>query len=126
MGRFDGLATLDSKLKIPVLSDLFDGDSIRIPEVKIPRLAKGAVIPGGREFAAILGDQPKGQTNIEAPAELIKQMAIEALLEVGLTGQPTKEEHYYLGETELMSILYKLVKGGERLRGDSLVSGGVY
>ena len=97
-----------------------------IPEIKIPRLAKGAVIPPNREFLAVLGDQKHG-TNIEAPAELIKQMAMEAMLEVGATGQTTKEEHYYLGETELMSIIYKLVKGGERLQGNSLISsGGVY
>ena len=75
---------------------------------------------------AILGDQPKGQTNIEAPAELIKKMAMEAMLEVGATGQTTKEEHYYLNETELMTILHKLVKGGERLQGPSLISGGAY
>lgn len=42
------------------------------------------------------------------------------------TGQTTKEEHYYLNETELMSIIYKLVKGGERIRGNSLISGGAY
>lgn len=97
----------------------------KIPKVKIPRLARGAVIPPNREFLAVLGDQKNG-TNIEAPAELIKQMAIEAMLEVGMTGQPTKEEHYYLGETELMSIIYRLVKGGERIKGNSLITGGMY
>ena len=97
----------------------------KIPKVSIPRLARGAVIPPNREFLAVLGDQKHG-TNIEAPAELIKQMAMEAMLEVGAVGQTTKEEHYYLNETELMSIVYKLVKGGERLKGNSLVSGGAY
>ena len=97
----------------------------KIPKVSIPRLARGAVIPPNREFLAVLGDQKHG-TNIEAPAELIKQMAMEAMLEVGATGQTTKEEHYYLNETELMSIIYKLVKGGERLKGNSLISGGAY
>lgn len=33
----------------------------------LPMLANGAVIQGGRPFAAILGDQPAGQTNIETP-----------------------------------------------------------
>lgn len=33
----------------------------------LPHLADGAVIQGGRPFAAILGDQRVGQTNIEAP-----------------------------------------------------------
>lgn len=93
--------------------------------ISIPRLAKGAVIPPNREFLAVLGDQKHG-TNIEAPAELIKQMAMEAMLEIGMTGQPTKEEHYYLNETELMSVIYKLVKGGERIKGNSLITGGVY
>lgn len=33
----------------------------------LPQLADGAVIQGGRPFAAILGDQKFGQTNIETP-----------------------------------------------------------
>ena len=98
----------------------------KIPKVKIPRLAKGTVLPGGKPFLAVVNDNPAGKPNIEAPAELIKQMAMEAMLEVSATGQTTKEEHYYLGETELMSIIYKLVKGGERLKGNSLISGGAY
>lgn len=46
-----------------------------IPNVtapQIPHLADGAVIPGGHEFAAVLGDQPAGQTNIEAPEATIE------------------------------------------------------
>lgn len=35
----------------------------------VPKLAKGAVIPGGSPFLAMLGDQPRGQTNIETPLE---------------------------------------------------------
>lgn len=38
---------------------------------QIPHLARGAVIPGGHEFLAVLGDQPAGQTNIEAPLQTI-------------------------------------------------------
>ena len=38
--------------------------------IKIPRLAKGAVIPPNREFLAVLGDQKHG-TNIEAPLQTI-------------------------------------------------------
>lgn len=40
--------------------------------VKIPRLAQGAVIPPNREFLAVLGDQKRG-TNVEAPLETIQQ-----------------------------------------------------
>lgn len=94
---------------------------------QIPALARGAVIPANREFLAVLGDQKHG-TNVEAPAELIKQMAKEAYQEMGLTGgqnqQVIKEEHYNLNQTELMTIIYKLVKGGERLNGTSLVKQG--
>ena len=44
--------------------------------VHIPRLAQGAVIPANREFLAVLGDQKHG-TNIEAPADLIRQIVRE-------------------------------------------------
>ena len=47
------------------------GKSFGINIPQIPKLAQGAVIPGGREFLAVLGDQPKGQTNIEAPLDTI-------------------------------------------------------
>ena len=40
-----------------------------IPYAQVPALAKGAVIPGGSPFLAMLGDQRKGQTNIETPLE---------------------------------------------------------
>lgn len=39
--------------------------------VSLPRLANGAVIQGGQPFLAWLGDQPKGQTNIEAPLDTL-------------------------------------------------------
>ena len=51
-------------------------------EVKIPRLAQGAVIPPNKEFLAMLGDQKHG-TNIEAPLDTIKQALAEVLAEVG-------------------------------------------
>ena len=91
---------------------------------KIPKLAQGAVIPPNREFLAVLGDQKHG-TNIEAPLDTIVE-AMNIALQNNVAGQTTKEEHYYLGETELMSIIYRLVKGGERLRGNSLITGGGY
>ena len=39
---------------------------------QIPMLAQGAVIPGGAPFLAVLGDQSRGQTNIEAPLSTIE------------------------------------------------------
>lgn len=44
--------------------------------IKIPRLATGAVIPPNREFMAVLGDQKSGN-NIEAPEDLIRQIVRE-------------------------------------------------
>lgn len=105
----------------------FNLKEVNLGRVSIPPLAQGAVIPANREFLAVLGDQKHG-TNIEAPAELIKQMAKEAYQEMGLANnqqqQIIKEEHYNLNQTELMTIVYKLVKGGERLNGTSLVKQG--
>jgi hypothetical protein len=68
-----------NKIRLPNWEALgsLAGRGINIP--KIPRLAQGTVIPGGREFMAILGDQPRGQTNIEAPLDTIKQAVAEVV-----------------------------------------------
>lgn len=59
------------------------GFNIRpIAELQIPRLAKGAIIPPNREFVAVLGDQKQG-TNIEAPADLIRQIVREEINNFG-------------------------------------------
>lgn len=47
--------------------------TVSIGNVRLPRLASGAVIPPNREFLAVLGDQTSG-TNIEAPESLIRQI----------------------------------------------------
>lgn len=99
-------------------------DHVDLSEYKIPMLAQGAVLPANKPFLSIVGDQKNG-TNIEAPAELIKQMAKEAIAEMGF-GQTVKEEHYYLDEVQLMSVLYRLTKSGERMQGESLVVGGAF
>ncbi len=59
------------------------GFNIRpIAELQLPRLAKGAIIPPNREFMAVLGDQKQG-TNIEAPADLIRQIVREEINNFG-------------------------------------------
>lgn len=45
----------------------------------VPHLASGSVIRGGNPFVALLGDQPAGQTNIEAPLDTIRQAVREEL-----------------------------------------------
>lgn len=77
----------------------------------IPKLATGAVIPANREFLAVLGDQRHG-TNIEAPAELIKEMVIAGFRELGLTGGSSGKSEAILeidGE-KFGRIVYKLNK----------------
>lgn len=97
-----------------------------IKNVSIPRLAKGAVIPANREFLAVLGDQKSG-TNIEAPAKLIKQMAKEAILELGVQGQsnaqtvvPTINVPVYLNGRQIALAQ----RQAEQELGKQIVSGG--
>lgn len=54
--------------------------------IKIPALASGAVIRGGNPFLAVLGDQPRGQTNIEAPLSTIEQAVENVLVRNGYMG----------------------------------------
>lgn len=77
---FEGLNSALKKIKnIKILKAKPFGWMPTIPIPKIPKLAEGGVIPGGREFLSVLGDQPAGQTNIEAPLETIKQALAEVL-----------------------------------------------
>lgn len=90
----------------------YDIDLPKLEEIKIPRLAKGAVIPANREFLAVLGDQKHG-TNIEAPAALIKQMATEAIAEQGMSSNQLMLEianrlfNYQDGILQLLSAISK-------------------
>lgn len=43
-----------------------------VPDIPIPHLATGTVIPPNKEFLAVLGDQKRG-TNIEAPLSTIEE-----------------------------------------------------
>lgn len=90
----------------------------------MPALAQGAVLPANHPFLALVGDQKYG-TNIEAPLSTIEEAVENVLDRRGFNGTngttTTVEEHYYLNETELMEVIYKLAKGGEHLKGRSLV-----
>ncbi len=63
---------------------VFEGTTINLG--KIPMLANGAVIRGGDPFMAVLGDQPRGQTNIETPLPTMVQAFKQALTESGGMG----------------------------------------
>lgn len=79
----------------------------QIPEVHIPRLAQGAVIPPNREFMAVLGDQKSG-TNIETPLATMVQAFKQALAESGYGGG--NEAVLVLDKEVLGKVVYRLNK----------------
>lgn len=83
---------------------------ISIP--KIPALAKGAVIPGGRAFLSVLGDQPAGQTNIETPLETM----IDAFRKAGAGKQTIIIK---IGDTEFKRFVYDAYNSEARRIGKS-------
>ena len=82
-----------------------------IPEVALPRLAQGAVIPPNREFMAVLGDQKTG-TNIEAPLETIVRAMQIAL---GSFNNPQNEAIMVLDDEVIGKLIYKLYNA-EKIR----------
>ena len=54
------------------------GRMASVPQMNVPRLAQGAVIPPNQEFLAVLGDQKSGR-NIEAPESVIEEAAGRAV-----------------------------------------------
>lgn len=86
--------------------------------VKVPQLATGAVIRGGNPFMAILGDQPAGQTNIEAPLSTIEQAVENVISRQGYNREsvPVNINLNYDGETfarlSISDILSELGRQG--------------
>ena len=78
-----------------------------VNELKIPRLAQGAVIPPNREFMAVLGDQKSG-TNIETPLATMVQAFKQALAESGYNGG--SEAVLVLDKDVLGKVVYRLNK----------------
>lgn len=70
---------------------------------RIPYLAQGTVLPGGRPFAAIVNDQPAGQTNIESPLSTIEDAVENVFNRRGNIG------------TDLPPIIVQLVVGEQVL-----------
>ena len=73
-----------------------------IPELNIPKLATGAVIPPNAPFMAMLGDQKHG-TNIEAPLDTIKQAVREVV--GGNSGNSPIHAHLYLDGREIFDCI---------------------
>ena len=77
-----------------------------IPNVNIPKLATGAVIPPNAPFLAMLGDQKHG-TNIEAPLDTIKQAVREV---VGSGNGGVLHAHLYLDGKEVLTSVIDMAK----------------
>lgn len=95
------------------------GRSLAIQAIQnIPALARGAVIPPNREFLAVLGDQKNG-TNIEAPADLIRQI-VRSELENANFGGGEQTVVLQLDKNQLGKVVYKLNKAETRRIGVNL------
>ncbi len=93
-----------------------------VQQVKIPRLATGAVIPPNSEFLAILGDQKSGR-NLEAPESLIRQILREELAALELGGDSININ--FTGSlAQLARILKPEIERESKRRGASLIIGG--
>ena len=103
----------------------FNIPEVKFSRVSIPRLAQGAVIPPGREFLAILGDQKNG-TNVEAPLDTIKQALAEVFELQGGAGETVVTVNFTGDLAQLARILKPAIETETRRKGGSLVRGGAF
>ena len=87
--------------------------------VRIPRLARGAVIPPNSEFMAVLGDQTSGR-NLEAPESMFRQLLQEEL------GRIEADIRLDFGGSmgELIRLLKPYIEKEDVRIGGSLLTGG--
>lgn len=110
----------ETGIRLPYVS------SQKLTRVPIPKLATGAVLPGGSPFLAMVNDQPRGQTNIEAPLETIKQALKEVFLEVDFNGGQNEAALEIDGE-KFGRLIYRLnKKETNRVGVTTRVNGGAY
>jgi hypothetical protein len=127
----DGLNTLE--IEIPEWVPGFGGETfgvnlsrVKFDRVKIPKLAKGAVIPPNKEFLAVLGDQKHG-TNIEAPLDTIKQAFRDELQNMGGVQKETVTNIKFTGSlAQLARVLKPEIERETMRQGTELISGGTY
>ena len=90
---------------------------------KLPGLAQGSVLNGGDPFLAYLNDQPRGQTNIEAPLDTMVTAFKQALSEGGYSG-PTEINLEATGDMSQLIRFLNIKLSDERIRvGNSFVPG---
>ncbi len=114
--------------KIPDWIPEFGGKSFgfNIPKKtapQIPYLASGAVIRGGDPFMAVLGDQPRGQTNIETPLPTMIKAFKQAMEEMG---GPGGGEYTFIAQIDGKTIFNETVKQDRMYRKTTGRSGFAY
>ena len=110
---------------IPVIGgNSFGIDIPELKEIKIPRLATGAVIPPNQQFMAVLGDQKNGR-NLEAPENLIRQIMREELSGLQLNGGDITIK-FEGNLSQLARVLNPVIKKEQNRVGKSLQVGGAY
>lgn len=72
----------------------FGFDLKKIKPTQIPMLANGAVFDGGNPYLAIVNDQPRGQTNIEAPLKTIQTALRQEMYRGGMVNGDMKDVIY--------------------------------
>lgn len=97
-----------------------DVSSVKLEHIKIPRLAQGAVLPGGKPYLAWVNDQPAGQTNIETQLTTMIEAFTAALdsrggtdITVNLTGT----------ESQFLRYLSPKIEVNNKYRGKNLLTG---
>ena len=119
-----------AKIKIaPAISKLFEdvakmkGISGHPGNIRFPGFAQGTVLKGGDPFLAYLNDQPRGQTNIEAPLSTMVSAFKQALSEGGYNG-PTAINLEASGDMSELIRMLNIKISQERIRvGNSFVEG---
>lgn len=118
----------DSVGKAPSSSSMVGIPSGRIANAPaittIPKLATGGVIPPNREFMAVLGDQKRGY-NVEAPADLIRQIVREEVASAGV-GRGEDIKIVFNGDlAALARVLNPHIEREKARIGTSFVNGGM-
>lgn len=122
-GLIEGINSVSGAVGIPAIP------TIPLYSLDIPQLAKGAVIPPNAPFMAMLGDQRNG-TNIEAPADLIRQIVREEtagtremtdlLRSIAESNQVIAEKDLTIGDRDIARANAR----GQRAMGYSLITEG--
>lgn len=100
--------------KIPGLNDMG-----RLKPFDLPRLAQGGYVKKNTPQLALIGDN-RHQGEVVAPEDKLREMAMQAAREAGMSGSITKEELESIINNAVMRIVSALYSLGFHLDGEQL------